>query len=148
MKVKLAGLLLPIAALIGVTLMAQKRAAGFLNFIFRGVAFAMDGVYPILRLNIGIQNPSNEQFVVRSLVGQLLCNGDNIGNVSTFQTVVVNPNSEAVLPVFVRLNPISIVSDIITLISGGGGLSQTIRLKATVNVNNMAAPVDITYKIL
>lgn len=108
----------------------------------------MDGFTPILRVNIGIQNPSNQQFVVRSIVGQLQANGENIGNVSTFQATVINPNSEAILPVYVRLNPIGIVTDIIALIQGGGGISQTIRLKGTANVNNTLAPIDVTYKIL
>lgn len=140
--------LLPIAALVAFGLYAQKRAAGFLNFYIQSVALAFDNLTPVLRLNIVVQNPSNEQFIVRSLTGQVYANDNPIGNVSSFVTVYVNPNSQVVLPVYVRLNVVSIVSDLLTLIQGGGGMSQTIKIKGNVNANSLVSPIDLSYKIL
>lgn len=148
MKINPRAILLPIAALTAVMLYAQKRASGFLTFYIQGIALAFEGITPILRLNVAVQNPTNEQFVVRSLTGQVFANDEVIGNLSSFVTVYVNPNTQVILPVYVRLNVISIVSDLITLIQNGGGMSQTIKVTGNVNANSIVSPINLTYKIL
>jgi len=148
LKINPRAILLPIAALVALGLYAQKRAAGFLNFYIQSVALAFDNFTPVLRLNIVVQNPSNEQFIVRSLTGQVFANDQPIGNVSSFVTSYVNPNTQIVIPVYVRLNLVSIVSDLVTLIQGGGGMSQTIKIKGVVNANSIVSNIDLTYKIL
>lgn len=148
MKISPKAILLPVAALVAVSLYAQKRASGFLSFYIQGIALAFEGITPVLRLNVVLQNPSNEQFVVRSLTGQVFANDELIGNISSFVTVYVNPNSAVVLPVYVRLNVISIVSDLITLIQGGGGFSQTIKVTGTANANSIMTPINLSYKII
>jgi len=141
MRLKPSHILLPVAVLIGAGLMAQKQAAGFLNFFIRSISLAFDGITPVLRLNIAIQNPSNESFVIRSLVANVTANETIIGNISSFTTVAINPNAETILPVFVRLKTIAIVSDILTLIQNGSGISQTIKIDGAANANNMVIPV-------
>lgn len=148
LKIKPSAILLPVAALVGLSLYAQQRASGFLNYYISSIALAFDGMTPILRLNIAIQNPSNQQFVVRSMVGTVLANDTPIGNISSFQTVVINPNSQQILPVYIRLKVLSIVTDIITLIQNGSGISQTITVTGNVNANNIVAPVNLSYKII
>lgn len=141
-------MLLPVGLLIALGLFAQKRASGFLSYYIKSLALAFDGMTPVVKVNLVIQNPSNEQFVVRSLVATLFANGEAVGNVSAFTTITVNPNSQQILPVYVRLNTLSIVSDIVTLFQNNSGIQMTLNLKGVVNANSIVAPIDVSYKIL
>jgi len=148
LKITPKAILLPIAALVGISLYAQKKASGFLNSYIDSIALAFEGIIPVLRLNIAFQNPSNQQFIVRSLTGNVMANDTVIGNVSSFQTIYINPNAQAILPVYIRLSPLGIVSDLLRLIQTGAGISQTIRVKGYVNANSIVAPIDLSYKII
>jgi len=141
-------LLLPIAGLIALGLYAQKTAAGYLNYYIRSVALSFDGIVPVLKVDLNIQNPSNQQSTIRSITGNVSANGKNIGNFSMFETIQVNPNSQVILPVYVRLAVVPIVSDLVTLILRGSGNSVEIDLKGFVNANNIVSSIDLTYKII
>lgn len=152
-RTKRKGNLLPyvftgIAALVATTLFAQKRAAGYLQFFVQGVAVAFDGITPVLKVNLAIQNPSNQRFVIKSLVAELTANGSTIGNVSSFQTVNVAPNSQMILPILIRLSLLAVAMDIVNLIQTRSGVSQQIKLKGAVNANDMLIPLELDYKIL
>ena len=125
----------------------QKKAIGLLNYYIHGVDIDFDGLSPILKLDIGIQNPSNSSFQVRDFVGNLTANGNNIGTMSSFIPLEVPPASQVVYPVYVRMNPIGIVEDIINLLQSKSGISQTINLSGFVNASGVVAPISLTYKI-
>lgn len=148
MRLKPAYILLPIAGLIALGLMAQKKAAGFLNMFIDTVSIAFSGLTPVIRVNIAIQNPSNEQFVIKSLVANLKAGEKLIGNVSSFDTIVINPNAQIIYPVFIRLGLVAIVQDIITLIQNRSGPSQTLELSGHINANGIVSPLELSYKIL
>lgn len=147
MRLKPAQILLPVAGLLVVGLLLQKKAAGALNYFINKVAIAFEGITPVLRLDIVIQNPSNEGFVVRSITGDITSNGSVIGNASMFQTITISPNSQTLMPVFVRLSPLAVVSDLVSLITKGSGIPQTITFKGYVNANEIVSDINMTYKI-
>ena len=148
LKLKPAYILLPVAAFIAISLFAQKTAAGFLNYLIKSVAISFEGITPVLKIDVMVQNPSNQQFVIRSISGDALANDQVIGTFSMFQQVIISPNSQIALPVIVRLNPLAIVSDLVTLILRGSGISQVIKLKGYVNANNIVAPLELSYKVI
>lgn len=134
-------------AAIAYYLYTQKRAISLLNYYIHGVALDFQGLAPILKIDIGIQNPSNTGFEVRDFVGNLVANGNNIGTMSAFTPLTVAPASQVIYPVYIRLNAIGIVEDIIQLIQSQSGISQTIALTGYVNASGIVAPINLTYKI-
>lgn len=140
-------LLAPIAGLLALGVFAQKTASGFLNYFIRSVALSWDGATPLLRVMVAIQNPTNQKFTIRSIVGTLYINDHKAGNVSMFQTIVVNPNTQNELPVIVRLDPVAIVSDLLTLIERQSGNPQVLKLDAVINANGFVSNLAMIYKL-
>lgn len=138
---------LTIAAIAGYALLAKKSASGSLVFYpasVRNIKF--QGSTPIMTVGLVIQNPTNQKFVVKSLAGNLFANNYLVGNLSSFQTTEILPNSEVILYVEIRLSLISIVNDIIRAFQFGN-FSQDLLLKATANVDNYPVPLTLNYKV-
>lgn len=139
-------ILLPVAGLLAIGLYAQSRAAKFLNFFIDSVAFAFDQAQPVLRLNIMVQNPSNEQFVIRSITGNAYLGETKAGSFSMFQTITIPPNNQQLVPLYVRLLPSGIVSEFIRMIQLGGN-PMTVRLQGFVNANGFVNELALDYKV-
>lgn len=122
-------------------------AAGTLNFYpANAKSLRFDGLTPVITIGIAIQNPSNQTYTIKSLVGNIYANGYLIGNVSSFFQMAIKPTGETVYPITVRLSLIGIVQDIIAAFNGGG-IQQEVELQANANVNNFIFPVKIKYHI-
>ena len=147
MALKPSQLLVPVAGLLVIGLLLQKKAAGALNFLIKNVAIAFEGITPVLRLDILVQNPSNQSFTFRSIVGGLYVDGSKVGDASMFQTITISPNSQQVLPVQVRLSALAIVSDLVSIITKGSGIPKSIRFSGYVNANEIVSAIDMTYQI-
>lgn len=141
-------MLLGIAGIAAAMYFSTKKAVGLLNYYISKVELSFSGATPILRLTIGIQNPSNETFQINSFVGNLLANGYVIGNVSSFEKLTIGPASLGLYKLTVRLSLIGVVSDIVNAIQQGSGTTQTITFKGAVNASGLLAPVNLQYKIL
>lgn len=135
-------------AIVAIAIASRKKAAGLLNYFISGVAIRWDGVVPIMRIDLGIQNPSNQDFTIKSLVGNVTANGYQIANVSAFDTVQVKAASQVIYPIYLRLSFIGVVADIVNLITTGNGTTQSISFKGTVNASDVVAPIELNYKIL
>ena len=140
-------LLLPLGLLVGLGLFAQKVASGFLNYFIKNLAVAFDGFTPLLRVIVAVQNPSNQQFIIRSIVGNIFINETKAGNVSMFDTIVINPNTQTELPIVVRMDNIPAVSDLLVLIQQQSGNPQQIKLVALINANGLVNGITMTYKL-
>lgn len=127
---------------------AKKQAISLLNYFIAGVDIGVQSGAPVIVLKVAIQNPSNENFTVNAIVGNLYANNQLIGNVSSFVNVPVAGASQSLLPINVRISLIGIAADVYNLISNHNGLSQTINFKGTINASGIIAPIDLTYKIL
>lgn len=126
---------------------SQKKAIGLLNYFISGVAITFEGITPIMRLSIGVQNVSNESFLIKSFVGNLVANGEVIGNVSSFVPMQIPAASQVNYDVYVRMSLVGIVSDIVNVIQKKSGIAQTVTLNGYVNASGLVAPVSLTYKI-
>ena len=145
-------ILLVATAFVGFLVFSKRTAIGLLNYFVSGIAIAMDGFTPVMRVEIGIQNPSNEDFQIRSFVGNLfavdaLNQSHPIGNVSAFSSMWVRASSQAIYPLYVRLNVGAVVSDIVNAIMQGSGPGHTIVLDGTVNASGIVAPIRVEYKL-
>jgi late embryogenesis abundant protein len=147
LRLKPAHILIPVAGAVALGLLMTKKASGALNYFVSKVAVSFDGFTPVLRLDIAIQNPTNSQFVVKSIAGDVLANDSVIGNASMFQTLVVPPNAQTIMPVYVRLSPLAIVSDLVSIITKGSGIPQTIKFKGYVNANDFVTDLSLSYNI-
>lgn len=141
-----AGLLVG-GALLAYNAFAKGTALKTLNFYPKSVNdIQFDGPTPVIKFGLAIQNTSGQKMVLRSLAGNLYANGNLIGNISSYQILNINANSETVLRLNVRLSLLGIVEDIIQAIRGGGA-QVALKFEAMANVDHYQVPIDISYKI-
>jgi hypothetical protein len=124
-----------------------SKAAGNLIYSPGDISgFRLDGISPVLYVDLVVQNTNNVSFTINSLAGNVLSNDTVIGNISNFTPVVLPGNAEAIIPLTLKLQPIGLVSDIISIITGGVG-NRDLRIKGTVNANGMQEGFELIYKI-
>lgn len=134
-------------ALLAYNAFAKGTALKTLNFYPKKVdSLKFDGATPVITFSLAVQNTSNQNLVVKSLVGNLYANDFLIGNISMFRPVRVSPNSETVLSLTIRLSLLGVVQDIIRAFSNGG-LQQNLDFDARANVDGYNIPIRIKYKI-
>lgn len=127
----------------------KKAAVGTLRFVLRGVGADFSSILsPKLKLTLGVQNPSNSSFNIKSIVGDLSVNGNYLANVNTFSNVDVKSNAETLLPITVELSIANVVSDVLQLIRLKGKKELNISLVGTVNADGIAFPLNTSFKWL
>ncbi len=127
--------------------MAKGTALKTMNFYPKSVdSIRFDGVTPVIRLGLAVQNTSGQQLIVRSIAGNLWANDYLIGNLSNYTPLVIRPNSESILFLTIRLSILGVVQDIINAFTNRG-TTQVINLQARANVDNYQIPIDIKYKV-
>jgi len=122
-------------------LLTRIQTIGNLNFVPRGLGIVGNAVSVIL----GIQNPTSNALLFNSLSGDLMVNGNSVGNVADFQPVTIMPNSETPITLLITPNIFGIAANAIDQISNGltGGISA--KLQAIANVNNTPVPVNVQF---
>lgn len=126
---------------------SKKKSAGLLNYYLTGLSVAFDGVTPLLKFQLVVQNVSNEYYQVNSVVADVYADGTNIGNLSSFTTVKIPPASAAAVPVVVRLRLLAIVDDLVSLIQQKSGIPKKLEIKGYINASGFVAPLEITQII-
>jgi len=109
-------------------------------------ALKWDGLTPVLTVGLKVQNTSNQSYQLNSLAGEVYCNKILVGNVGSFVTQVIPPNSERVLEINIRMMLIGILNDIIKAIIEKN-FSQTLEMDAYANIDNLQVPIELTYKV-
>ena len=134
-------------AILAYNAFTKAGALQSLNFYPKSITdIRFQGVTPVMRLGLAIQNTTNQRLIVRSLAGNLYSNTYLIGNISTFSPLAINPNSETVLQITVRLSLLGIVQDIIDAFNGNG-LQQKIVFDARANIDRYQVPINIKYTV-
>jgi len=134
-----------LAGIAGVYLWNLSRAAGYLQY-YPGNITGFSLIPPVITVDLVVQNTSNITFTINSLAANVTSDGTQIGNISDFTPVVIPANSQGAVPLTLRLLPIGIVNDIISIITGGVG-SRTILIKGTVNANGVQQPFELPFKV-
>jgi LEA14-like dessication related protein len=139
------GAVVILAGIAGLYLWNLSKAAGNLTY-FPGNITGFHLLPPTIFLELVIQNTSNIEFTINSLAANVTSDGTQIGNVSNFTPVVVPSNSQGAIPLTLSLQPIGLVNDIISIITGGNG-SRTILIEGTVNANGMQQTFSLPFKV-
>jgi LEA14-like dessication related protein len=106
----------------------------------------MEGITPVLKFGLGVQNISNESLELKSLIGNVFCNDIEIGRVNLISPTKINASSETILILSVRLSLLGIVQDLIKAFKGGGW-KKNIVFKAMANVDRWNIPINVSYTV-
>lgn len=99
---------------------------------------------PVITLSVTVQNPTSGSLTLDSLAGYFSINGSQTGNVSYFVQTEILPNSQTVIPLQLSVSDISLAADIVNYLNGNGS-AITILINATANVNNIPAPITLSF---
>lgn len=135
-------------ALLALTAFNKKISADALNFYPDRVGAELEGVTPIINLRLGIQNPAPQGFTLKSFVGNLYANGYTIGNVSSFEQVLIAPHNVSYINLKIRVSLVGMAADLYNSIVNKTGATQEVKLVGNTDVDGILLPVSISYKIL
>lgn len=136
-----------VAGIAGLYYWNLQRSAGNLVYLPGNITgFSLSGFSPVITADIIVQNTSNSDFTINSLAGNVLSGSTLIGNIANFVPVHIGPNSQGRIPLTLTLQPLGVVNDIISIITGGSG-SRTITVQGAVNANGVQAPLSLQYKV-
>lgn len=134
---------------------AKKNAASRLQFYVSKVALRFSGITPILDIILAVQNPTQQNLKVGSILGELYINGNYAANISGFQLTDIKSFGVSYFPISARLSISGVVSQIIDIINGlssGAGIqslaNQVLTFKGTVNAEGVSVPLNFNYKVL
>lgn len=141
-------LLLAAGAIVAFSAFQKVNASGSLNFYPASInQITFDGMTPVANIGLAIQNPSNQQFVIHSIAGNVYANDYLIGNVSSYINQTIKANSQAVYNLNIRFSILGIVNDIIRSFENKSGINQILELQANINVDNFTIPLKVKYKV-
>lgn len=121
---------------------SRANALNSLIFVPKGIGIQGGG----LNLLLGVQNPTGAAIQLNSLAGSVNVNGSPIGNVSSFQPIVIAGNAETVVPLYLSANPFGILGQTIDLLDGNEGAGNfRASLTGIANVNNIPVPINISF---
>ncbi len=136
------------AAALLVYALKKTYSATALNFYPSDVISAsMDGMTPTVRIRIAVQNPTTDNFTMKSFVANVYANDAVIGNVYTYIGKVIEPLSTSFFDVTLRLSLIGIATDVYQAIVNHTGFTQQIKMVAHTLVDSILLPVTLDYKI-
>jgi LEA14-like dessication related protein len=112
------------------------------KFILRNIKVKGGSVIqPNIILTLGVQNPTNNEAIIRSITGSVIYENKNIAQFSNFQTTTIKRNSETLLTVTAIPNILSIISVLNSVIMQKQS-GAVIEIKGTANVNNVTVPFN------
>lgn len=140
---------LTIAGLFVLSKVMTASAASRINFTLGNIGISSSGITPIVQLTVLAQNPTDKSITISSIVGNVLLNGQLIGNIPPVGfPITVAANSQSQIPISVMLQGLSLISDVVSMLSGTAGLSAVVSLTGTVNVDGLLLPLNLSYRII
>jgi hypothetical protein len=135
-------LLIGAAAIAAWWFFSRANTLNSLIFIPKGVGVQGAG----LNLVLGVQNPTGSAIQLNSIAGSVNVNGSPIGNVSNFSPIVIQPNAETDVPLYLTANLFGLAGGVINQLDGNEGSGNfTASLSGTANVNNIPVPVNLNF---
>lgn len=125
----------------------SKRQAENLNYYFKSFSLSFDGITPVLKINIVIQNINNSSLKIKAIEGDLLNNSTVIGKVYNFDPVTINPASQTDYSFNIRLLVLPVVSDIISKILQGDGLQYNLSVIGNINAESFIFPFKFNFNV-
>jgi LEA14-like dessication related protein len=100
---------------------------------------------PVITIQVTVQNPTSGSLTLQSLAGYFSVNGSQAGNISYFTQTVILPNSQTIIPLQLSVNDLDLITIIMNYLNGTSSDVLTISVNATVNVNNVPAPLVLSF---
>lgn len=125
----------------------RLRSVTAITALFQGVSIAFEGIIPVLRITLLVQNVSNLPINVSAFTGYLY-NGDKlIGTASMFNRITIPGATQVPVTFDVRLSLLGVVSDIVAKIQQGTGLSYDLRFSGSINAEGLLIPLDLNFAV-
>lgn len=135
------------AGIVAYTLLSKGHALGSINFLPGSIKeLSLENGSPVLKVGIVAQNTSSQQFVIRSIAGNVNANGYLVGSVSFFQEVTIPANAQVEIPIELRFGLLGVVQDIINAWQTHS-FTQDVVFSGYANVDNYQVPIKNTYKV-
>jgi len=137
-----------LAVFIGYSLIRSTVSAGQLLWYADGIQkFFFDGATPVLQIRVRVMNTGNVRYTLNAFAADVEANDTIVGNASFFSPQVIDPRSQAILLVNIRLMPLEIVNDLITAFQTRN-FQFKIEVNGNANVNNLQITVPtLTYNV-
>lgn len=137
--------------LLGGSLVAKATTLARLQFVPRSIAdISFKDATPVMRLIVGVVNTSNQALTLNSLYGSVSAtmNGGKyvIGSIYSFEAQTIQPNSETLVAINIRLSALQIINQIINIFSGAFG-SSVITLEGSANIDKYQIPLNLNFEL-
>jgi LEA14-like dessication related protein len=119
----------------------------------RSIIFRLDRIHsiewnngPSLLISIQAQNPTNQSFTIKSIVGNAYCDGYLIGNAFLFSPFTIEPNSQREFIITIQLSLINTTTQLLDAIENGH-FKKEITIDGKFNVDNLVIPIKQTLMV-
>lgn len=101
-----------------------------------------------LYTNVKVLNPTNSNFNIDSIVGDIVLQGRNVGTVRMMQRITIRANSEQDLSFIVNIQAATLLSNISNSVAAGSSVKSMFegaQVKLTINAEGY--PFDVVYNL-
>lgn len=130
-----------VAAVAGLYAITRLSFGKKFNLVLNSVRPSGSILKPLIAIEFGIQNPTSQQIVLKSISGTVFVNDKALSNVSMFGDKIVLPNAETFITVVARPSAIGVFQSIKELLTTPTG-NNVIRFTGTANVDGFTVPID------
>lgn len=131
------------AGIIVLNKLQTGSAASNLKYVFDKIDVKFMVLNIQISVDIKVQNPSSSSFIIKSFAGDLFVNDYYIGNVSNFTATEIQGNSETIYRVAIQVSTLALPGAILSILQNFTGI--TAKLSGTINVDNLAVPINLRY---
>jgi len=140
-------LLFGVVGLFVYSLFAKAQAGKKLNVMFRTLRILKPSglSLPTIQAIFSLQNPSSQQIILKSIVGDLYLNNKHLSNVSDFKQITIPANNEIDLPINIKIGLLDVLSNIKNLINSKKKFA--VSFEGNVNAENIVIPIKQTISV-
>lgn len=112
-------------------------------FFLRGIRPSGSPLAPVINLDMGVQNPTNQEITIKSITGSIYVNDKYLANVSAFGDQKIGANQESILKLSARPSAIGVFQSIRELLTTPIGNIST-KFVGSANVDGLVIPINET----
>ena len=131
---------------VGLYLFSRINAGTNIKAVLKKISFGGNLLSPKILISLGIQNPTSTGANVNSFTGEIYSGDKLIADVSSFEKIRINPNSETVFLVTAVPQSVNVVKEVIRMVKTRAKQNQ-FRLVGSLNVDGNTLPIDFNYAI-
>lgn len=120
----------------------KKNMQGALRYSIKKVSLKGTNIL----LDLGILNPTSQTATINSVVGDFYIKNTIVGTIQYFGSLKIAGNGETTLPITIKPSGLGVLSALKNLLSKGGFKNLSAKIDGTINVNQVAFPLNIEYQ--